>query len=121
MSKKKNAEEEVVWQDGPYGETFTLSMSCECYSEEIRLVVDKHIYDEMAVDPDEDPCIYASVWSTSGVGCYGLWTRLRCMWHVLWTGSPFRDQFVLSPKNARKWAAGLLSASKRVLKVSKER
>jgi len=67
-------------------------MSCDCSGHLLTLSV---------FDDEEDDLAYLSIWTgTSSVPLH--WRdRLRHLWRILWVGTPYEDQFVMSLDGVR--------------------
>lgn len=68
------------------------AMSCDCSGHLLTLSV---------FDDEEDDLAYLSIWTgTSSVPLH--WRdRLRHLWRILWVGTPYEDQFVMSLDGVR--------------------
>ncbi len=80
---------------------------CECGSEVVAISKDR--------DDEEDPCIYMSFFKQGFRGIYALtWKeRLRAIWTIITKGTLWADNIILSPKEAKNLAQGLLEFSEK--------
>lgn len=77
-----------------------LYLSCDCGAETMCVQTD---YEEIFL------AIYRFKYSQAN-----LWYRLRHCWHILTTGKPYEDEFVLDKKSAIKLAKWLLNVTSKM-------
>jgi len=68
----------------------SLLLECDCCCSILR------------VDCDEDCLFYVSIYQMDKK--HDWWYRVRMIWHIIRTGTPYEDETVLSPEKAKELA-----------------